>query len=217
MKPYDSNSREGLSRVIPLPTVTYSQTDDSVCKTYDVTGSRSVGVLSLKALNLVIRETEALPFDACVVCTSYDLAKRGRTEVLGIPECLVLRFEDVTSEGDPGRFTRDLAREAVRHFEGPADARAFGFACDSGTSRSAAMAAAFMRHLEVDDWCIWGDPRLSPNPLVYRMMAQAWGVAVTEDEAEVLRAANELELARIIRSTYVGAGEALPSGPDLFG
>lgn len=210
MRLHNAEEREGLSSIIPLPTVSYFQTGDSVCKTYDLTGGLSVGVLPLKALRHVVRETGVLPFDACVVCTSHDLVMRGRTEVLGIPECLVLRFEDVTSEGDPGRFTRGMAREVVRHLGAFGDAKVIGFACDAGTSRSAAMAAAFLRHHEVDDWCIWGDPRLSPNPLVYRVMAQAWGIVVTEVEAEALRAANELELVRAIRPTYVSAEKTIP-------
>ena len=201
----------GIACQDAMCSVTYRPQDDSVCKTYDLAGGRSVGVVPLKGLVAVIRESGTLPFDVCVCSTTHDLAFRGRTEVLGIPECLVLRYEDVILEDDPGRFTDGLAREVVSHLAKYGDAKAIGFACDAGTSRSPAMAAAYLRQLGLDDWCVWGNPHFAPNSLVYRVMARAWGIRVSKEEAEALSAANEIELTRMIRSTYRASCGALPA------
>ena len=50
--------------------------------------------------------------------------------------------------------------------------------CDSGESRSTAMAAAIMRHYGASDKSIWENPYYHPNILVYKEQLRAFGIHI---------------------------------------
>lgn len=56
--------------------------------------------------------------------------------------------------------------------------------CDAGESRSPAVAAAVLRFLGRDDLPIWRSPHYHPNMLVFSMLAEALGVAVSDEETD---------------------------------
>lgn len=56
--------------------------------------------------------------------------------------------------------------------------------CDAGESRSPAVAAAVMRYFGLDDMQVWRNPHYHPNMLVFEMLADAMGVAVSDEEKE---------------------------------
>ena len=56
--------------------------------------------------------------------------------------------------------------------------------CDAGESRSPAVAAAVMRYFGLDDMQIWKDPHYHPNMLVFEMLADGLGVAVSDEEKD---------------------------------
>ena len=56
--------------------------------------------------------------------------------------------------------------------------------CDAGESRSPAVAAAVMRYFGLDDMQVWRNPHYHPNMLVFEMLADAMGVAVSDEEKD---------------------------------
>ena len=63
--------------------------------------------------------------------------------------------------------------------------------CDAGESRSPAVAAAVMRYLGMDDMAIWQNPRYHPNMLVFVMLTEALGAAVSDGEIDFLMETNQ--------------------------
>lgn len=56
--------------------------------------------------------------------------------------------------------------------------------CDAGESRSPAVAAAVMRYFGLDDMQVWKNPHYHPNMLVFEMLADALGAAVSDEEKD---------------------------------
>lgn len=53
------------------------------------------------------------------------------------------------------------------------------FCCDSGESRSPALATAYMRYFGMDEMSIWRNPRYHPNSLVYKFQCKALGKPIS--------------------------------------
>ena len=125
---------------------------------------------------------------AALISTSFDVP-RGLPEGL---DCVILHYDDIDreipgrslSDGDAGRAA-DFIRGHIR-FQG-----VLYCCCDSGVSRSSAMAAAATRFLGRDDLLIWRDPRFSPNPLVCAAVCRSLGLALSDEELDF-----RLELSR---------------------
>jgi len=76
--------------------------------------------------------------------------------------------------------------------------------CDSGESRSTAIAAAIMRHYGNSDKEIWTTPLYHPNMLVYRNQMQAFGKRVCRLRGKYLRYINEKALNKAIMKKRKG-------------
>ena len=63
--------------------------------------------------------------------------------------------------------------------------------CDSGESRSTAMAAAIARYNNSDEMKIWLNPHYHPNPLVYKSLCDSLGVKVSKTEVADKVAVNQ--------------------------
>ena len=70
--------------------------------------------------------------------------------------------------------------------------------CDSGESRSTAMAAAIMRYYGKSDKEIWTDPHYHPNLLVYKEQLYAFGIKVSKLRLRYLKYINSRALKRAI-------------------
>lgn len=113
---------------------------------------------------------------AAVLCSSFPFDE----EKLGfLPQKLLLRFHDRSDPRASDIFTPTLAA-AVRDFVDslPPSSDLF-ICCDSGQSRSSAIAAATYRYLNKDEMIVWKDPRYHPNPLVYRLQCEAYGLPLS--------------------------------------
>lgn len=133
---------------------------------------KSVYVSPVKAI-LHCLDDPALDF---ILCTS-----EGSVPEPVPSNALLLEFLDVTEEGDPRGFNAALATEVAAFLHRP-EARAELFVCcDCAVSRSPALAAAILRHLGGDELSIWRDPYHLPNPLVYRLQCEAFGLPVTKE------------------------------------
>ena len=86
---------------------------------------------------------------------------------------IVFLFDDTTNKHHPGRFTRNMADTISKKIKENADKNDIYICCDSGESRSIAIAAAVMRLYNRSDKIIWNNPHFHPNLLVYELMCKS--------------------------------------------
>ncbi len=70
--------------------------------------------------------------------------------------------------------------------------------CDSGESRSTAMAAAIMKYYGKSDRKIWTNPNYHPNLLVYEEQLYAFGIKVSKLKLKYLKYINNRALKKAI-------------------
>ena len=101
-----------------------------------------------------------------VLCSSYEVRQ---------PRCpsITLLFDDTTNKHNPGRFTQNMADAVLKKIKENADKNNIYICCDSGESRSMAIAAAVMRFYNRSDKIIWNNPHFHPNLLVYELMCKS--------------------------------------------
>ncbi|MGN1138433.1 MAG: hypothetical protein ACI4RM_03220 [Ruminococcus sp.] len=119
---------------------------------------------------------------AVLAVSSYDI-NQERLKVFG--KTLCLNFDDVTDTVNSSAFTKDIAEKIadyVKEFSPQTDT--LFVCCDSGESRSTAMAAAIMRFNGMDEMNIWKNPHYHPNTLVYSLLCDALGVPVSKTELQ---------------------------------
>lgn len=94
------------------------------------------------------------------------------------------QYEDLDCEC-PGRsFSLEDAKVFADYVKRLADVDTLYCCCDAGESRSPAVAAAVMRYFGLDDMQVWENPHYHPNMLVFEMLANALGVAVSDEEKD---------------------------------
>lgn len=126
---------------------------------------------------------------AVLAVSSYDI-NQERLKVFDKKLCL--RFDDVTDTKDISAFSKNESEQIV-HFikELPKNLDTLFVCCDSGESRSTAMAAAIARYNNSDEMEIWLNPHYHPNPLVYKLLCDSLGVHVSEKEVADKVVANQ--------------------------
>lgn len=100
-----------------------------------------------------------------VLCSSYEVSQLRCTSI-------TLLFDDTTNKHHPGRFTRKMADTISEKIKENADKNNIYICCDSGESRSTAIAAAVIRFYNYSDKIIWKNPHFHPNLLVYELMCK---------------------------------------------
>lgn len=126
---------------------------------------------------------------AVLAVSSYDI---NQEKLKVFDKKLCLSFDDVTDNTDISAFSKNEA-EQISHFikELPKNLDTLFVCCDSGESRSTAMAAAIARYINSDEMKIWLNPHYHPNPLVYMLLCDSLGVKVSETEVADKVAANQ--------------------------
>ena len=112
----------------------------------------------------------------------------------GFSDSLVMSYDDVIDPNDKYAYNSELAArvaEIVKRAEGDPKVKHIYSACDGGQSRSAGIAAAIVRYLGGEDLGIWDSPYYKPNPLVYRLTCEAFGIEVTDEDITYLVEINE--------------------------
>lgn len=85
----------------------------------------------------------------------------------------------------PGRsFSSEDAKAFAAYVKGLTDVDTLYCCCDAGESRSPAVAAAVMRYFGLDDMLVWKNPHYHPNVLVFEMLSDALGAAVSDEEKD---------------------------------
>jgi len=113
---------------------------------------------------------------AVLAVSSYAI----KTELLsGFVSLLTMQFADTTVERSMDAFDLQKAKEIKAFVDAlPSRVDTLFVCCDSGESRSTAMAAAILRYLKLDEWVIWKNSHYHPNPLVYSRLCAAFGIRV---------------------------------------
>ena len=119
---------------------------------------------------------------AAIAVSSYTICE----EKLSVfSKKLCLSFDDITNAAVSSAFTEDKAKQIAEYVKKlPDDLDTLFVCCDSGQSRSSAMAAAILRYKALDDMRIWKNPKYHPNPLVYKLLCQAFNINVTDEEID---------------------------------
>ncbi len=109
-------------------------------------------------------------------------------------DSLVMNYDDVIDPSDKYAFSPELAVHvatlARKIEDDPAVINIYSV-CDGGQSRSAGIAAAIIRYSGGEDLGIWDSPYYHPNPLVYRLTCEAFGIEVTDEDITYLVEINE--------------------------
>ena len=117
---------------------------------------------------------------AVLAVSSYDIEQERLNSFCNT---LCLNFADVSSSTDFSAMSNDVAMKIADYIRKlPKQLDTLFVCCDSGESRSTAMAAALMRFNETDEMKIWRNPHYHPNPLVYKLLCSAFGIQVSDDE-----------------------------------
>ena len=122
-------------------------------------------------------ELEKTPFSA-VLCSSEPLKE---SLYRWISRQIRLEFIDTTVDRMDA-FRPEQAAEIADFVRNTPENSTIFFCCDSGVSRSSALAAACLRFSGGDEMEVWTDPEYHPNPLVYRLQCEAFGIRVSAKE-----------------------------------
>ncbi len=119
--------------------------------------------------------------NACsIIVSSYDV-RLNKLDKLNSK--IIFTFADITECDNPLSFGAENAKQIHRYVDDlSTDTDVLFVCCDSGESRSSAIAAAIMKYLGKDEMEIWRDPRYHPNPLVYKILCMELGFPMSDDD-----------------------------------
>lgn len=117
---------------------------------------------------------------AVIAVSSYGI----RQEALkGFCASLCMNYADITDARGRAAFNIAEAEQIATFVKMlPKELDTLFVSCDSGESRSPAMAAAITRYKALNDMHIWTNPHYHPNPLVYKKLCAAFGLPVSDKE-----------------------------------
>ena len=141
---------------------------------------------------------------AAIICSSYTV---DETQLFWLDKKLILMFDDTVNEFRATCFSEAQAALASDFAMALDEGTTLYVCCDSGESRSAAIAAALYRRFGLDEMLIWQNHRYHPNTLVYKRMCAALDMTVTEDMIRERKQMNDEALAAAIRAARYGETE----------
>ena len=139
------------------------------------------------------------------VCTSAFIGISGVSPRLSrvklYDNWCAISFADVENPDMESAFSIDHAL-LIKKFitELPDDITDLYICCDSGESRSPAVAAALLTAMGKKDSIVWENPYYKPNCLVYKLMRRAFGIEIEQEEIYQKRKDNECALSRTIEN-----------------
>lgn len=126
--------------------------------------------------------------DVAAIIISSDEVDTDRLGNLG--RYVVLRFADTEEDRDDA-ISLDDANVICNFVKAlPDDLDTLFVCCDSGESRSSAVAAAISRRLGFDEWEIWEKPQYHPNGLVYKTICKGFGIPLISRDIEIRKEIN---------------------------
>ena len=155
-----------------------------------------IEIYPYKALRMLLRQE--VP-ECETVGIFLTVNAQGCEEWAYFDDVLILDVRDTENRRDPGIFSVEHGRQVLAFLEKNKTAQRICVCCDSGQSRSTAMAAAITRYFGADDMPIWENPKYHPNLSVYGCQLQAFGIERSETELQQLRAISDNALHEAIR------------------
>lgn len=154
-----------------------------------------------------------LPDCAIIACTS-SMFSPEQYDIYADACKLILPFDDVEDQKHINAFTQEQADQVKKHIlKWKHDGiKNIYVCCDSGESRSTAMAAAIKRFLAGDrikyktilspqEKDIWFNPHYHPNILVYDLMCKAFHMKTTKLGLFIRRQTSQNALRKAIRES----------------
>lgn len=133
---------------------------------------------------------------AAILCTTEMISK---AKLEGISHIHV-SFADVTDSHRYDAFKPEKAQRIKRFVDNLEGIDTLYICCDSGESRSTAVAAAILRYWGNDEMTIWRNVHYHPNRLVYYLQCKAFNYSVTKIRAFALSEYNKSLFRKQIRS-----------------
>ena len=137
--------------------------------------------------------------NACIVCSSYDV----RLDTKSIYNTLMLRFDDITNRNDRNSFSNVYAEQIHFFIEDLKQINKLYVCCDSGQSRSTAIAAAIYRYNGLNENVIWKNPQYSPNILVYEVLCKKLNLNNSKLRLKYKKYLNNKSLKNVIKKQRV--------------
>ena len=159
--------------------------------------------LHIRSNKMLLYKKDSVPADsAAIICSSYPV---NEERFDWLPLKLILYFDDITDARRPCAFTTKISK-AICDFVVANENKNLYICCDSGESRSAAIAAAICRSMEIDEMWVWRSPHYHPNPLVYKIQCESFGMPVRKEEIAELRRINAKALAAAVTASRIRVG-----------
>ena len=146
-----------------------------------------IRICSIKRFYSILESLDSTAGIAAILCTTGLVDKNN---LKNIPHVLAT-FADVTKPKAIAAFRIEKALRIKRFVDSLKNINVLYICCDSGESRSSAIAAAILRHWQRNDMAIWSSVRFHPNPLVYRLQCKAFGCTVSRLHVFALRRHNQ--------------------------
>ena len=117
-----------------------------------------------------------------IIASSYDVRV---DKLIRLKSKLILSFNDIVDCSNVSSFNKSIAGEIHSYINNlQPDIEVLHVCCDSGESRSSAIAAAITRFYDEDDLKVWSNPHYHPNPLVYKLLCEEFRIALFDGELE---------------------------------
>ena len=123
-----------------------------------------------------------------IICSSQ---KIHETNLQFLDDYIIFRVTDGLDETFPLAFSYIHGMKIRNFLDSNSDYKRLYVCCDSGESRSTALAAAIMKYYGLSDMKIWRNPYYHPNRLVYKKQMQAFGKRVSKFKLKYLHYISE--------------------------
>ncbi len=158
-----------------------------------------IKIASIKKLKYILKDIDCSSTGA-VLCSSYPIQKEWFQKLYSF---ISFEFDDVLKSSGSA-FNNNIANDIKNYVENVSrKIETLYICCDSGESRSSALAAATIKYMNGNDDEIWNNPLYHPNPLVYKIQCNAYGINVSEFKVRRLVRANNLALKKAIKKSAI--------------
>lgn len=158
-----------------------------------------IKITSIKKLKYILKNIDCSSTGA-ILCSSYPIHKEWLQKLHSF---ISFEFDDILKLSSSS-FNNNIAIDIKNYVESVSRKIETLYVCyDSGASRSSALAAAIIKYLNGNDDEIWNNPLYHPNPLVYKIQCNAYGMNVSEFKARRLVRVNNVALKKTIKKSIV--------------
>ena len=152
---------------------------------------KDLQICPVKRLYLELEEN--LP-DTKTIAIVLTTEKINHPNMRMLDNCHKVEVMDTEIENKAFSFNYDEGLKVKEFLDRENDFGRLYVCCDSGESRSTAMAAAVMRYYGESDKQIWTNPYYHPNLLVYKKQLNAFGIKISRLRLKYLKYINDRAL-----------------------